>query len=70
MLQMITIELNGTKQPLPIGSAVSDLLSIIGSDGKSVAVVVNEQIIRPDKRSARLLQEGDHVELLIFAGGG
>ncbi len=70
MLQMITIELNGTKQPLPIGSAVSDLLSIIGSDGKSVAVVVNEQIIRPEKRSAHLLQEGDHVEILIFAGGG
>jgi len=70
MSQMITIELNGQQQPLPTGSAVSDLLSIIGSDGKSVAVVVNEQIIRPENRSAHFLQEGDRVELLIFAGGG
>ncbi len=70
MSQMITIELNGQKQPLPTGSAVSDLLSIIGSDGKSVAVLVNQQIIRPENRSARILQEGDEVELLIFAGGG
>ncbi len=67
---MITIELNGQQQPLPADSAVSDLLAIIGSDGKSVAVVVNEQIIRPDNRSAHLLHEGDKVELLIFAGGG
>ncbi len=67
---MITIELNGQQQPLPEGSAVSDLLATIGCDGKSVAVVVNEQIIRPDNRSAHLLHEGDKVELLIFAGGG
>ena len=70
MSQMITIELNGQQQPLPTGSAISDLLAIIGSDGKSVAVLVNQQIIRPENRSARMLQEGDQVELLIFAGGG
>ncbi len=67
---MITIELNGQQQPLPADSTVSNLLSIVGSDGKSLAVVVNEQIIRPEKRSAHKLQEGDRVELLMFAGGG
>ncbi len=67
---MITIELNGQQQSLPPGSTVSDLLSIISSDGKSMAVVVNEHIIRPEKRSTQILQEGDRVELLIFAGGG
>ncbi len=70
MLQMITIELNGEKQPLPSGSTVSDLLAIIGSDGKSVAVLVNDRIIRPENRSAHTLQESDLVELLVFAGGG
>ncbi len=70
MSQMITIELNGKQQPLPSGSAVSDLLTIIGADGKNVAIVVNEQIIRPENRPAHFLQEGDRVELLIFAGGG
>ena len=70
MSQMITIELNGQQQPLPPDSTVSDLLAVIGSDGKTVAVVVNEQIICPEKRPSHLLQEGDRVELLIFAGGG
>jgi sulfur carrier protein len=70
MSQMITIELNGKQQTLPSGSAVNELLSIIGSDGKNVAVLVNEQSVRPENRSAHLLQEGDRVEILIFAGGG
>ncbi|MFZ4525445.1 MAG: sulfur carrier protein ThiS [Chlorobium sp.] len=67
---MITIELNGQQQPLPPGSTINDLLARVGSDGKSVAVVVNDRIIRPENRAAQTLQEGDRVELLIFAGGG
>ncbi len=70
MSQIITIELNGEQQPLPPDSSVNDLLSIIGSDGKSLAVVVNDSIIRPNNRSTHQLHQGDRVELLIFAGGG
>ena len=70
MSQMITIELNGQQQPFPPGSTINDLLARVGSDGKSVAVVVNDRIIRPENRAAQTLQEGDRVELLIFAGGG
>lgn len=70
MSQRITIALNGEEQPLPPGSSVGDLLSILGSDGKSVAVVVNDAIIRPENRSTHQLHQGDRVELLIFAGGG
>ena len=67
---MITLELNGKQQIVPHGSAVTDLLSIIGSVDNNVAVVINDRIIRPDKRSTHQLQEGDRVEILIFAGGG
>jgi sulfur carrier protein len=70
MSQMITIELNGKEETLPSGSSVSELLSIVGSDGKNVAVLVNDQSVRPENRSAKLLQKGDRVEILIFAGGG
>jgi len=66
----MTIELNGEQQALPPDSSVSDLLSILGSDGKSLAVVVNDAVIRPENRSTHQLQQGDRVELLIFAGGG
>ncbi|NTW55922.1 MAG: sulfur carrier protein ThiS [Chlorobiaceae bacterium] len=67
---MITIELNGNKQEIPPGSSVSDLLALIGSIGKNTAVLLNEKIVRPENRSTAFLQEGDRVEVLIFAGGG
>ncbi len=70
MAQMITIELNGKEEQLPSGSDVNGLLSIIGSDGKNVAVLVNDRSVRPENRPTHLLQEGDRVEILIFAGGG
>ena len=67
---MITIELNGRNQALPEASTVNDLFPILGSDGKNVAVVVNETIVRPENRSSLLLHEGDRVEVIVFAGGG
>ncbi len=67
---MITIELNGKEQSLPPVSTVTDLLSTIGTEGATVAVVVNDDIVRPENRSTRQLQQGDRVEILVFAGGG
>ncbi|NTV92871.1 MAG: sulfur carrier protein ThiS [Chlorobiaceae bacterium] len=67
---MITIELNGENHTIPRGYSVCDLLKETGTEGKTVAVVVNELIIRPENRSLHLLIEGDRVEILIFAGGG
>ncbi len=67
---MITIELNGCKQGVPPGSSVSDILALIGSNGKNAAVLVNEKIVRPENRSTVFLHEGDRVEVLVFAGGG
>jgi len=46
-LKMITIQLNGEPETLPETSALSDLLAHIGSDGKTVATLVNEQVVRP-----------------------
>ncbi|NTU98055.1 MAG: sulfur carrier protein ThiS [Chlorobiaceae bacterium] len=67
---MISIELNGKKQELPPDSSVGDLLAIIGSDGKTVAVLVNHSIVRPENRTGTILRENDRVEILFFAGGG
>ncbi|NTW84368.1 MAG: sulfur carrier protein ThiS [Chlorobiaceae bacterium] len=67
---MITIELNGKKQEVPAGSSVSDILALIGSNGKNAAVLANEKIVRPENRSTAIVQEGDRIEVLVFAGGG
>lgn len=67
---MITIHLNGELKQLLDNTSVNDLLTSMDTDGKSLAVIVNEHIIRPEQRSSYFLNEGDRVELLMFAGGG
>ncbi|ABB24418.1 sulfur carrier protein ThiS [Pelodictyon luteolum] len=67
---MLTIELNGKPEPVVEGSTVADMLAILGADGRKVATVVNEHIVRPPERTTAVLQDGDRVEILVFAGGG
>jgi sulfur carrier protein len=67
---MFTIELNGKKQEVTAGSTVNDILALVGSNGKNAAVLVNEKIVRPENRSTAIVQEGDRIEVLVFAGGG
>ncbi|WP_449258861.1 sulfur carrier protein ThiS [Chlorobium limicola] len=67
---MITIQLNGEPDTLPEGSSLEDLLAIIGSEGKTMATLVNDLIVRPENRAGCTIQAGDRIELLIFAGGG
>lgn len=67
---MITITLNGEQRNVQTGSSVDDLLGIIGAETQRVAVVINENIVYPEKRSSRILQENDQVEVLAFVEGG
>ena len=67
---MITITLNGKQRDIRNGSTVNDILSIIGAEKQRVAVVVNENIIYPEKRGSTVLQKNDQVEVLAFAEGG
>ena len=67
---MITITLNGQQREIQEGSSVEDILSIIGAEKQRVAVVVNENIVYPEKRGSVLLQEKDLVEVLSFVAGG
>ncbi len=69
-MPMIQIIMNG--QPLKIagGSSVAELLALSGADRQQVAVVVNEQIVRPEERKAHILEENDQIDVLVFAGGG
>ena len=66
----IAITLNGERREIPAGATVSELLVIAEADRQPVAVVVNENIVRPDQRDSCILQDEDQVEILVFAGGG
>lgn len=67
---MITITLNGEQRKIRDGSAVDDILDIIGAEQQRVAVVVNENIVPPENRSSMILRENDQVDVLAFAEGG
>ena len=68
--EMITITLNGEQRDIHDGSTVDDILSTIGAEKQRVAVVVNENIISPEKRRSLVLRENDQVEVLSFVEGG
>ncbi|TCD48697.1 sulfur carrier protein ThiS [Chlorobium sp. N1] len=67
---MLTIVLNGKPETVAEGSTVADMLAAAGSDGRTVATVLNDHVVRPPERSAAVLREGDRMEILVFAGGG
>jgi sulfur carrier protein len=69
-MSTIAITLNGERKEIPSGSTVAELLVIADALRQPVAVVVNENIVRPDQRDSCILQDKDQVEILVFAGGG
>jgi sulfur carrier protein len=66
----MNVIVNGEACSLSVNATVVDALEKAGAANKPVAVVVNEEIVRPDRRAAHRLQDGDKVEILNFAGGG
>ena len=69
-MSTIAITLNGERKEVPAGTTVAGLLVIADALSQPVAVVVNENIVRPDQRDSCILQDKDQVEILVFAGGG
>lgn len=46
------------------------LLEHVGADSDRVATMLNNKIVRKEDRPLTTLKQGDHVEVLVFAGGG
>lgn len=67
---MISISFNGERREIPEGTSVEGLLQLESASLRQVAVVVNEEIVRPADRAGRVLEENDTVDVLVFAGGG
>ena len=67
---MTRIELNGAQQILARPLSVAALLEANGYAGRMVAVEVNREIVPRSLHAQRLLQDGDHVEIVQAMGGG
>jgi sulfur carrier protein len=67
---MIAIELNGEPYSLDAPTAVSLLLAELKLKPTRVAVEINRAVIPKAEYERTVINEGDHVEVINFVGGG
>ncbi|MGB0721978.1 MAG: sulfur carrier protein ThiS [Gammaproteobacteria bacterium] len=62
--------INGTPTELPPGLTVALLLERLELGGKRLAVEINEDIVPRSTFDQRLIEDGDHIEIVRAIGGG
>jgi len=69
---MVEVLLNGARCELAEGASVADAVQVAGgeADGRGVAVAVGGEVVPRGEWEARLLAEGDEVEVLAAIQGG
>ena len=66
----MTITINGQPREVQEGTSVSQLLETLKILPERVVVEVNVTILKRAEHPARILREGDRVEIVQFVGGG
>lgn len=61
---------NDEPRTLPDGSTVAALVASLALGPRRIAVEVNVQVVPRAEYGARVLQDGDRVEIIHFVGGG
>ena len=67
---MAEIRVNAEPRTISHPFTVADLLAELGKDPKKLAVEVNEAVVPRIDHAARLLADGDRVEIVTLVGGG
>lgn len=66
----MTVYVNGKSEQIPDGATVAALLEHLKLGQKRVAVEANKELVTRGEWPARVLSEGDRVEIVSFVGGG
>ena len=66
----MTIVVNGEAHDCDDNLSLGALLVSLEASPERVATLVNDRVIAREARGKLLLQAGDRVEVLVFAGGG
>lgn len=64
------IQLNGELRHVAEASTIVDLLVLLDSVGRRVAVELNQEIVPKSQHSSTVLKQGDVVEVVHAIGGG
>ncbi|HEX7880740.1 MAG TPA: sulfur carrier protein ThiS [Candidatus Eisenbacteria bacterium] len=66
----LSIQVNGAAVRVPPGTTLAAFLEADGLSGPGIAVAVNDAVVRRADLDARVLVEGDRVEIIRAVGGG
>jgi sulfur carrier protein len=66
----MTLTVNGESLELQGSGDIPSLLDQLGANSERVAVMINDSIVAREAWPTVALADGDHVEVLTFAGGG
>jgi thiamine biosynthesis protein ThiS len=66
----VNITLNGDPFTLAAGATITDLLTGLDIDPRSVAVEQNFVVIKRVNYPSTVVKEGDQIEIVNFVGGG
>lgn len=66
----MTVFVNGQPHSLPDGATVAALIEQLKLGGKRVAVEANKELVTKGEWAARVLKDGDTLEIVSFVGGG
>ncbi|MDQ7903355.1 sulfur carrier protein ThiS [Phytohabitans sp. ZYX-F-186] len=64
------VVVNGNPRALPEGATVADVVRVVTSVARGVAVAVNGEVVPRAGWAGAALRDGDQVEVLTAAQGG
>jgi len=66
----VNVVVNGTDRELPPGATIRDLLDRLGLPEDGIAVAIDREVVPRSQHKARVLAEGQSVEVIRAVGGG
>jgi len=66
----LDIVVNGERRAVAAGASALDVVAGLGLADRPVAVEVNERVVPRRELAARLLRDGDTLEIVTLVGGG
>jgi len=66
----IQIQVNGESRQVDQQTTMAQLLNAMGLDNRQLAVECNLQLVPRGEHAARMLAEGDQLEIVTLVGGG
>ncbi|MGH9381416.1 MAG: sulfur carrier protein ThiS [Thermoanaerobaculia bacterium] len=70
MKEARTVQVNGERREVALGSTVADVIASLHRDPRPVAVELNGSIVPRERYDHVSLQEGDRLEIVQFVQGG